>query len=279
MKNQPNSEHNVNTDKSKSTNPLKNSPFFAIPRHIALLPEVTDRLFRLMAILCSAYGDDGHIEFKIKTLAQLLQKGDRQTRELIKEAERKKLIRTEETGRSLMFFLSDIFFESSPKEVGGKPSKIVQKPAEQVGGNPPISYKEQKKARKKIASPPPDPPKKPPIPDKMKASLSGSGIYPSQVYKSIEQFGDEYTMAAIEIAKTGERSIPGYFRFLTAERRDSVTNYIMTARKEAEKLDKDRKQLRDALAQQDEAKRMSEMTVTDFAEGARMMREALRGKR
>ena len=149
-----------NSEKSEKNHPLKNKPFFAIPRHVAMIPGLTDRLFRLMSILCSAYGNDGHIEFKISTLATLLQKGERQTRDLIKEARAKGLVTTKETGRSLVFFLGDICFEDGPKE--------VRKPAQQVGGNPQVSYKDQKKELKEKT--PPNPPLKfpNPPPEKLK---------------------------------------------------------------------------------------------------------------
>lgn len=128
------------TEIKPEKHPIKNKPFFAIPRHIALIPGLSDRLFRLMSVLCSAYGDDGHIEFKIKTLAALLQKGDRQTRDLIKEGKAKGFFTTKETGRSLLFFLSEICFEGGPK--------AVRKPAGQVGGNPPTSNHLEKKPEK-----------------------------------------------------------------------------------------------------------------------------------
>ena len=107
-----------NQSKSEKINPLKNKPFFAIPRHIALLPGVTDRIFRLMAILCSAFGDDGHIEFKISTLMKLMgDKSDKATRRIIKEAEDLELISTQQTGRSLEFILLDKCFGNQLAEV------------------------------------------------------------------------------------------------------------------------------------------------------------------
>lgn len=120
--------------------PLKNKTFFGIPRHVALIPGLTDRLFRLMAVLCSAYGDDGHIEFKIRTLAALLQKSERQTKDLIDEARGKELISTKATGRSLIFFLGEVCFKGGPK--------IVRKPAPQKCGNPHSSYPLEKKPEK-----------------------------------------------------------------------------------------------------------------------------------
>lgn len=129
--------------------PLKNKTFFGIPRHLALIPGLTDRLFRLMAVLCSAYGDDGHIEFKIRTLAALLQKSERQTKDLIDEARGKELISTKATGRSLIFFLGEVCFKGGPK--------IVRKPAPQKCGNPHSSYPLEKKPEKEKeqSNPPP----------------------------------------------------------------------------------------------------------------------------
>lgn len=75
-----NSEVNVNTEKYESDNPLKNSPFFAIPRHIALLPGLTDRVFRLMAIRYTEIEDEDYKDLN--------------------------LISTELTGRSIIFYLS-----------------------------------------------------------------------------------------------------------------------------------------------------------------------------
>lgn len=113
------------------------------------MPGVTDRIFRILSILFSAFGEDGHIEFKIRTLALLLQKSERQTRDLIKEIREKGFVTTRETGRSLLFFLTEKCFEDGPKS--------IRKPADQVGGNPPISYKDQKNSikEKKQSNPPP----------------------------------------------------------------------------------------------------------------------------
>lgn len=91
--------------------PIKNSIFFGIPRHVALMPSVTDRLFRLLSILCSSFGDDGHMEFRVATLAKLMgNKSERATRRIIDEAEKAGLIKTYQTGRSLGFELTEIFF-------------------------------------------------------------------------------------------------------------------------------------------------------------------------
>lgn len=130
---------------SEKQHPLKNRAFFGIPRQVALMPGVTDRIFRILSVLFSAFGEDGHIEFKIRTLALLLQKSERQTRDLIKEIREKGFVTTQETGRSLLFFLTEKCFED------------VRKPADQVGGNPPISYKDQKNSikEKKQSNPPP----------------------------------------------------------------------------------------------------------------------------
>lgn len=136
-------------ENQEKQHPLKNKTFFGIPRHVALIPGLTDRLFRLMAVLCSAYGDDGHIEFKIRTLAALLQKSERQTKDLIDEARGKNLISTKATGRSLIFFLGEVCFDGGPK--------IVRKPAPQKCGNPHSSYHLEKKPEKEkeISNQPP----------------------------------------------------------------------------------------------------------------------------
>lgn len=137
-----------NQSETTKKHPLKNKSFFGIPRHVALIPGLTDRLFRLLSILCAAYGDDGHIEFKIRTLAALLQKGERQTKDLVKEAKQKGYITTKETGRSLVFFLEEICFEGGPKE--------VREPARQVCGFPHTSNHLEKKPEKdeELSNPP-----------------------------------------------------------------------------------------------------------------------------
>ena len=134
---------------SEKKHPLKNRTFFAIPRQISLIPGLTDRLFRLLAILFSTYGNDGHIEFKISTLARLLQKGERQTKDLIDEARKKGWIETRQTGRSLQFFLTEKCFENELKE--------VRKPAQERCGNPHVSYHLEKKPKKEKeqSNPPP----------------------------------------------------------------------------------------------------------------------------
>lgn len=114
-------EKTTKTEDKKNNHPLKNKPFYGIPRHIALMPGVTDRIFRLISILCSAFGDDGHIEFKIKTLSIVMgSKSDKAMRRIIKEAEELELIETIQTGRSLKFTLSDKFYSNGPVDIKAK---------------------------------------------------------------------------------------------------------------------------------------------------------------
>lgn len=114
------------------------------------------------------------------------------------------------------------------------------------------------------------------LPEEVKTELEGSGIDPAAAMKCQENFDDtEYTVEAIKYAKTKD-SPSAYFKVLASKKCSSVTNRIRSRRKEAEKLDKDRDHIRIAIAQQEEAKTMAQMVITDFAEGARRMREALR---
>ena len=132
------------------TNPIRNQVFFAIPRTLALRSDISDRLFRLMSILYSAFGDDGHIEYKIATLSKLLNKSIRSTKEVIKEAVRKGLIIIKSTGRSLVFKL----VENPPIREAETRTSEVRKSAL------PIPYIKEREKRK--LDPPPEPPQKQP---------------------------------------------------------------------------------------------------------------------
>lgn len=88
-----------------AVNPLTVNAFFAIPRIVGLLKNVNDAEFRLLSILYSAFGDDGHIEFKIRTLAAMMHKAASSVRRIIDSCESKNLIRAYQTGRSLQFEL------------------------------------------------------------------------------------------------------------------------------------------------------------------------------
>lgn len=189
---------NVNTAKSESLNslhPLKNKPFFGIPRHIALLPGITDRVFRLMAILCSAYGDDGHIEYKMATLETLLgknkSKGHASTRRIIQEAIDLGLITTQLTGRSIKIELSQICFKSSPKLSG----QSAQKRA--------LSYKEQKKGLKKnvVAEIGPKTTIDKPLTAAILTTLKNENIKPNEfILQAQEMFGPDYTLKLLKSA-------------------------------------------------------------------------------
>ena len=132
------------------TNPIRNQVFFAIPRTLALRSDISDRLFRLMSILYSAFGDDGHIEYKIATLSKLLNKSIRSTKEVVKEAVRKGLIIIKSTGRSLVFKL----VENPPVREAETRTSEVRKSAL------PIPYIKEREKRK--LDPPPEPPQKQP---------------------------------------------------------------------------------------------------------------------
>jgi hypothetical protein len=163
---------NKSNNFAANQNPIKGRAFFAIPRQIAINPKITDRLFRLLAVLFSSFGDDGHIEFRISTLAAILQKGARQTKELIKLARDEGWIKTEQTGRTLKFFLTEKCYENPIQEVRKSDSKgaktrtsEVRKPALQRCGNPHLSYHLEKKEKKETtASPPPESPAPQPSP-------------------------------------------------------------------------------------------------------------------
>lgn len=117
------------------------------------------------------------------------------------------------------------------------------------------------------------------LPEEVETELEGSGIEKKLAEKCQEKFKDtKYTLEAVRLAKT--KQFPSaYFNFLSLEPRKSVLIRIEAAEKEAEKLDNDRKRLDQALMEQEQARQMAEMEITDFAEGARMMREALKKKR
>jgi hypothetical protein len=132
------------------TNPIRNQVFFAIPRTLALRSDISDRLFRLMSILYSAFGEDGHIEYKIATLSKLLNKSIRSTKEVVKEAVGKGLIIRKSTGRSLVFEL----VENPPIRDAKTCTSEVRKSA------PPIPFIKEREKRK--LDPPPEPPQKQP---------------------------------------------------------------------------------------------------------------------
>ena len=99
----------INTQQNQAAletvNPLSVTPFFAIPRIVGMLKTVSDAEFRLLSILYSAFGDDGHIEFKLQTLSKMMNKATSSVRRIIDSCERKELIETRQTGRSLRFNL------------------------------------------------------------------------------------------------------------------------------------------------------------------------------
>lgn len=165
-----------------------------------------------------------------------------------------------------------------PVDKTTKPTeKIAKKPKKPVDKNCPVVP--IKKHYKEAASAPPPllPPKKDLSPA-IKTELIDSGITDESAVSCQEKFGDEYTLEAIRLSKAKE--IPArYFDFLAAEKRGSVTARVTVARKEAERIQKERGVLARALAEQKEAQKMAQTMVTDFAAGARMMREALRSKK
>jgi hypothetical protein len=130
------------------TNPIRNQVFFAIPRTLALRSDINDRLFRLMSILYSAFGEDGHIEYKLATLSKLLNKSIRSTKEVIKEAVGKNLVTRKSTGRSLVFEL----VENPPVREAKTCTSEVRKSA------PLLSSRKEREKRK--LDPPPEPPQK-----------------------------------------------------------------------------------------------------------------------
>lgn len=101
--------------------PLKNASFVGEPRHIAKI-SMSANAHRLMTLICSEYGSDGHIEFTLEHIGKFLNRSTRTAARVIKELISKGLIESRQTGRSLMFFLTDTVY--------GRIKKTPEKPPE-----------------------------------------------------------------------------------------------------------------------------------------------------
>lgn len=204
-------------EKTAKPHPLKNKPFYGLPRNIALIAGLSDGLFRLLCILCASYGDDGWIEYKIATLASMLGKSIRQTKALIAEARLLGYIVTISTGRSLLFYLDDMFFEDGLKVVPQPEPQVeeVRETALQKCEIPHVSYKKQKKLLKEkvVARTPEKSPE--PVPQnsvaaashptdldpRVKACLKEQGYAANNYIRDAQNlFGVDYTVELIKIA-------------------------------------------------------------------------------
>ena len=95
-------------------NPNKNrNRKLMMPWHIGLI-KMSSNAFRLIMNIVSAYGDDGIIRFKRQTLADICQLSLRQLDRALFDLKKIDLISTRQTGRSLQFFLGDIFWKDAP---------------------------------------------------------------------------------------------------------------------------------------------------------------------
>lgn len=99
--------------------PLKNASFVGEPRHIAKL-KMSANAHRLMALICSEFGSNGHIEFTLERIGTFLERSKRTATRVINELVSNGLIQAQRTGRSLMFFLTDIVY--------GRIKKPLEKP-------------------------------------------------------------------------------------------------------------------------------------------------------
>lgn len=115
--------------------------------------------------------------------------------------------------------------------------------------------------------------------DSIKAEAVGTGIPKSKIKYGLDKFGPEYTLEAIRLAKTGDRSVPGYFNFLIEQERSSVLAAMMRRRDEIKKHEREKRKISEALAAQNEALGMRSISVYGFAEGAARMRAKIREKR
>lgn len=266
-------QDNVNTEKKLSSHPLKNNPFFGVPRHIGMRTDISDALYRLLSILYGSYGHDGHLEFKIETLCRLMGgKAYSSVKRIIAQGRKLEIFETWQTGRSISFRFLEVPKLKIKSELSDD-SGIKNEPSDSSKMSYP--YHLEKKGLKKASPPPPSSPKTD-LPEIIKTELENSEIEIKLVVECQERFRDtEYTLEAIRLAKTKEHHSP-YFRFLALKKCDSVLRRIAVARAETELIRKNREILNRARIEQEEASRMSTLTITDFAEGAAMMRAALR---
>lgn len=139
-----------------------------MPWHIGRIP-MSSNAFRAIIHIVSAYGSDGKIVFKRKTLSELCQLSLKQLDAVIIELKNIGLIETKRTGRSLRFYLSDIFWQDQiPLKVIDSPArenKPVSSPSGELRvppqGNSPIKDEKNLLKEKKKPDPLPKAPKKP----------------------------------------------------------------------------------------------------------------------
>lgn len=136
--------------------PLKNNPFVGEPRHIAD-ENLTANGHRLISLICSEYGTDGHIEFTLQRIGDFLHRSRRTASRIINELIRAGLITTKRTGRALIFYLSDIVYNrirklGAPSRVDTNGNSESPKAAPQ-GGRTLLKNIDEKKEHKKKAAP------------------------------------------------------------------------------------------------------------------------------
>lgn len=155
--------------KQSKANPNKgNGRKMMMPWHIGRIP-MSSNAFRAIIHIVSAYGSDGKIVFKRKTLSELCQLSLKQLDAVIIELKNIGLIETKRTGRSLRFYLSDIFWQDQiPLKVIDSPereNKPVSSPSGELRvppqGNSPIKDEKNLLKEKKKPDPLPKAPKKP----------------------------------------------------------------------------------------------------------------------
>lgn len=155
--------------KQSKANPNKgNGRKMMMPWHIGRIP-MSSNAFRAIIHIVSAYGSDGKIVFKRKTLSELCQLSLKQLDAVIIELKNIGLIETKRTGRSLRFYLSDIFWQDQiPLKVIDSPArenKPVSSPSGELRvppqGNSPIKDEKNLLKEKKKPDPLPKAPKKP----------------------------------------------------------------------------------------------------------------------
>lgn len=141
--------------------PLKNTKFFGVPAHIASIPALTDSAYRLYSILCGSWGNSGHIRYSIEKLKTLMNKSRSGVQRAIKTLRNIGLVITKETGRSMIFILTNNVKIDTP--ASPEPASNM---THLLGQNRPSTNKDKKTLKKQQQEPPqnaaPDPPPNPP---------------------------------------------------------------------------------------------------------------------
>lgn len=199
-------KNTANSDKSEKKHPLKNIPFFGIPRHIAFRTDITDGLYRLLTILYGSYGNDGKLVFKISTLALMMgAKNSATIKRHIKKGRELKLFKTGQTGRGISF---ELIIEKPIKDSSSLSPQIAQKCA--------ISYKEQKKGLKEkvVAQIGGQPQDQKPLAAAILLILKNENIEPNKyILEAQNVFGESYTIQLLKVALQKNAKNPtGYIR-------------------------------------------------------------------